>query len=59
MKTGWLAAALVGVGIDAMIRGKQIVVYGSSGSSGASHARLSVAPVITPRAKGAALSFAF
>jgi hypothetical protein len=49
----------VGVGIDAMIPGKRIVVYRAPGSSGPPPARLSVAPVLTPRARGAAVSFAF
>jgi hypothetical protein len=53
------AGALVGVGIDAMIPGEALVVYRAPGSNGASRARLSIAPVITPRAKGVAVSFAF
>ena len=46
----------IGVGIDALIPGKKRVAYRAPGSS---QARLSLAPVITPRARGAALSFAF
>ena len=54
--------AAIGVGIDALIPGKKLVAYrapGPAGSSEARHARLSIAPVITPRAKGVAVSFAF
>ena len=65
---GWcLLAALVyggigagiGVGIDALIPGKKLVAYRAPGSAGSSQARLSIAPVVTPRAKGVAVSFAF
>ena len=49
----------IGVGIDALIPGKKLVAYRAPGSAGLSHARLSVAPVVTPRAKGVAVSFAF
>jgi hypothetical protein len=65
---GWcaLAAAVyagigagIGVGIDAMIPGKKLVAYRAPGAAGRPQARLSFAPVITPRAKGVALSFAF
>ena len=65
---GWcLAAALVyggigmgiGVGIDALIPGKKLVTYRAPSTPGSSQARLSIAPVITPRAKGVAVSFAF
>jgi hypothetical protein len=49
----------IGVGIDALIPGKKILAYRAPGSSGAAGPRLSVAPLITPRAKGVALSFAF
>lgn len=51
--------AVVGVVVDALIPGKKLVVYRAPGPSGASHARLSIAPLVTPRAKGLALSFAF
>ena len=54
--------AAIGVGIDALIPGKKLVAYrapGTPGSSESRHARFSIAPVITPRAKGAAVSFAF
>jgi hypothetical protein len=51
--------ASIGIGIDALIPGKKIVAYRAPGSAGLSHARLSVAPVVTPRAKGVAVSFAF
>ena len=59
LEPGMGAGALIGVGIDAMIPGKQVVVYRAPGSNGASHARLSMAPVITPRARGVAVAFAF
>ena len=68
---GWCAVAVgfygglgaaIGVGIDALIPGKKLVAYrapGTPGSSESRHARVSIAPVVTPRAKGAAVSFAF
>jgi hypothetical protein len=52
----------IGVGIDALIPGKKLVAYrapGTPGSSESRHARVSIAPIVTPRAKGAAVSFAF
>jgi hypothetical protein len=49
----------IGVGIDALIPGKKIVAYRAPGSGSVSHARLSIAPVVTRRSKGLALSFAF
>ena len=54
---GFGIGALVGAGIDALIPGRKLVVYRAPGVPG--HARLSIAPVVTPRAKGVALSFAF
>jgi len=51
--------AAIGVGIDALIPGKKILAYRAPGPSGGSHARLSIAPVITPRTKGVAVAFAF
>ena len=65
---GWCAAvaavyggigAGIGVGIDALIPGKKIAAYRAPASVAAPPARLSIAPVITPRAKGVAVSFAF
>ena len=65
---GWcLAAALVyggvgaavGLGIDAMIPGKKLVAYRAPRTPGSSQSRLSIAPVITPRAKGMAVAFSF
>jgi hypothetical protein len=51
---------LLGLVIDAAAPGKGLVVYRAPGASGApGHARLSIAPVITPRTKGVALSFSF
>lgn len=48
-----------GAAIDAMIPGKKLVAYRAPGGAAQSPARLSIAPVITPRAKGVAVSFAF
>jgi len=68
---GWCAVAAaayggigaaIGVGIDALIPGKKLVAYrapGTPGSTGSAQARLSIAPVITPRTKGVAVAFAF
>ena len=60
-----LAAFLGGVGagtgalIGALMPGKKTVVYRAPGSAGPSQARLSIAPVVTRRAKGVAVAFAF
>jgi hypothetical protein len=56
---GGAICAGIGVGIDAMIPGKKIVAYRAPGPAGAPSARLSIAPVITPRAKGVAVAFSF
>ena len=48
---------LLGLGIDAAGGGKGLVVYRAPGASG--HTRLSLAPVITPRAKSVAVAFSF
>ena len=65
---GWCALAIgayggigaaIGLGIDALTPGKKIAVYRASGTPGTTPARLSIAPVITPRVKGVAVSFAF
>lgn len=48
---------LLGLGLDAAIPGKMRVVYRAPGAPG--DARLFVAPVLTPRMKGVAVSFAF
>jgi hypothetical protein len=67
-EAGWCVAAAavyggigagIGVGIDALIPGKKILAYRAPAPSGAPPARLSIAPVVTPRAKGVAVSFAF
>jgi len=51
---------LLGLVIDAAVPGKGLVVYRASGASGVpGHARLSLAPVITPRTKGVVLSISF
>ena len=64
----WCAMGLIGYGVfgtgigmavDAIVPGKKIVAYRAPGAAGRPEARLSIAPVITPRAKGVALSFAF
>jgi hypothetical protein len=53
----------IGAGVGALAGactpGKSLVVYRAPGSTGAAHARLSIAPVITPRTKGVALSYSF
>jgi hypothetical protein len=49
----------IGIAIDAMIPGKKLVAYRAPGAAGAPSARVSVAPVVTPRTKGVAVSFAF
>jgi len=48
--------AAVGAGIDGMVHGKRDV-YRAAGAS--SSARLSIAPVVTPRTKGLALVYSF
>jgi hypothetical protein len=49
----------IGVGIDALIPGKKRVAYRAPGTPGAAPARISLAPIVTPRARGVAVSFAF
>ena len=49
----------IAVAIDAMIPGKKLVTYRAPGAAGAPSARLAVAPFVTPRARGVAVSFAF
>jgi hypothetical protein len=51
------AGAGVGLGIDAARKRKQVLAYRAPGASGG--ARLSIAPVITPRTKGVAVSYSF
>ena len=51
------AGAGIGAGIDATIRGPKRIVYRAPVA--AASARLSLAPVITPRSTGLAVSFAF
>jgi len=47
---------LIGAVVDGLIPGKKVAVYRAQG---AASARLSIAPFVTPRAKGVAVSFAF
>jgi hypothetical protein len=54
---GWGAGT--GAVIGALIPGKTLVLYRAPGATGASSARFSLAPVITPRHKGVAVSFSF
>ena len=49
----------IGVGIDALTPGRKLVAYRAPGAAGGPSARLSVAPVLTPRTKGMAVSFSF
>jgi hypothetical protein len=53
------AGAAIGVGIDALVPGKKLVAYRAPGTPGSSQARLSIAPVFAPRAKGVAVAFSF
>jgi hypothetical protein len=55
---GAAAGGIVGWVIDA-VRDSKREVYRASAPAGGTAARLSIAPVITPRARGAALSYAF
>jgi len=56
---GGAIGAGVGRIVDALIPGKQLVVYRAAGTAGASPGRLSLAPVITPRIKGVTVAFSF
>jgi hypothetical protein len=56
---GGAIGAGVGALVDVMIPGKKQAVYRASGAAGATSARFSVAPVITPRTKGVVLSISF
>ncbi len=51
--------AAIGIGIDALIPGKKVVVYRAPAPGGSPSARLSVAPFVTPRAEGVAIAYAF
>lgn len=55
---GAAAGAGLGAGIDAAVKGPKLVVYRAPGSAGSSQGRVSIAPVITRRTKGVAVSFA-
>jgi hypothetical protein len=53
--------ALIGLAIDAG-HGKKVTIYrapSTPGTGGSSHARLSIAPVLTPRTKGVVVAFSF
>ena len=54
---GAAAGAGIGAGVDAAIKGPRLVIYRGAGTRSA--ARFSLAPVITPRHRGVAVSFAF
>jgi len=65
---GWCAAVMlvyggigtcIGVGIDALIPGKKLVAYRAPVPGAHAVPRVSIAPLVTPRAKGVALSFSF
>ena len=56
---GLAVGGLVGVGIDAMVPGDKLVVYRGADPSGASHARVSISPVIAARTKGLAVALSF
>lgn len=51
--------ALIGLAVDAAIPGKMRVIYQASSSDGAPGARLLVAPLVSSRVKGVAVSFRF
>jgi hypothetical protein len=51
--------ALTGAIVGTFVEGKPVVVYRAHDSRGAQPARLSVAPVVTPRTRGVAVAFAF
>jgi hypothetical protein len=51
------AGAGIGVGIDAARGGKKVLAYRAPGAPGS--ARLSLAPVITPRTKGVVVAYSF
>ncbi len=54
---GAAAGAAIGAGVDAAVRGPKLLVYAPPAPRGGS--RLSVAPMITARMKGVAVSFRF
>ena len=55
----WIPGLGAGALVGAVIPGKKVVVYRAPAPGGAPTARLSIAPVVTPRTKGVAVSFAF
>jgi hypothetical protein len=54
---GAAAGAGIGAGVDAAVKGPKLVVYAAPAASGGG--RFSVGPMLTPRTKGMAVSFAF
>ena len=54
---GTAAGAGIGAAIDAAVKGPTLVVYQSPGAG--AQARISIAPLIAPHAKGVSVSFAF
>jgi hypothetical protein len=54
---GAAAGAGIGPAVDASVKGPKLVVFRAPAASGITN--LSVAPMITPRAEGVAVSFAF
>ena len=54
---GAAAGAAIGAGVDAAVKGPKLIVYAAPAARGGS--RLSLAPMITRRAKGVAVSFTF
>jgi len=56
---GGALGVVIGTGFDALVRGKKVVVYRSPDTGRGRSARLSFAPIVTPRAKGVVVSVAF
>ena len=51
--------ALVGLAVDAVIPGRIRVIYEASGAAQSGRPSVSIAPMVSSRAKGVAVSFAF
>jgi hypothetical protein len=56
---GAAAGAVIGAAIDAAVKGPRVVVYRASGKAGQAPPRVSVAPMLTTRHRGIAVSVAF